>query len=573
MNTERNLDGQIKQALENLQAKYDGLSWEAFEQRLDQGDSDVDASGDGVGSVSFDEVVSGKLDRIEVPIAAGDWSLMEKMIEADETAEVLENEAVVDNLLTERLEHFQVAYQPNHWQMMANRLEEEFFLRYHILRCKLAEATIVLLMLLTIARFLPVLNETAPQPEPNNSANWPSVPVRPVGPCVKAVTTPGAPIAQAQAGRTSKLRPISGPLATITASKYPDKKRQNGTGLNMAAANGESADIVRLAQLGIHRQSSNLLPKNLFEAITQKRFLRGSLTTPGMDNHNSMLLASLEEVAEKPRYAWEVPQMPQPGFFIKDWTLRMSAFTNTDVAMVLIPPTTFSLYDTLIAEGYDTTLASGYGGGIAVHLKKNRWEIQTGATYSFKRYMPNSPALFAETVNYIIKQEETAFEGVQLNVLQVPVQLNYHFKDHGKWRIYGSFGAAGHVITTSTNQAKEVAAPTTATFALLPPVATTSSKLEQSRQEAIFEQKPEAVAATHGPLGQFPKGFFEGGHIRNNFYLTANIGFGLERYVSSRWSIFLQPTYQHQFLNNDIGVNGERFYNFSVQFGTKVGLK
>jgi hypothetical protein len=574
MSTERNLDGQIKQALENLQAKYDGLSWEVFEQRLDQTDSDAQATGNDVAEgnkPSFDEVISGKLGCFEVPIAAGDWSLMEKMIEADETAEVLENEAVVDNLLTEKLENFQVAYQPHHWQMMANRLEEEFFVRYHILRCKAAEAALVMLMLLTIARFFPVLNEFPPaQIVPSNNANWPTVPAAPV-PSQNAASSGEVPIAQAQAENGAKLRSANGPMATVRASRALPRNAAEAEYGKSAARNAAELNLVCLPSSGFLQPTSDLLPKNLFEAITAKRFIRGSLTTPGMDNRNSLLYAALDATAEKQRYAWEVPQLPQSFFLEKSWTLRMSAFTNTDVAMVLTPPTKFSLYDTLITEGYDTTLASGYGGGIAVHFKKKRWEIQTGVTYSFKRYVPNSPAIFAETVNYLIKQEESEFKGVQLNILQVPLHLNYHFKDQGKWRIYGSFGASGHLVTTSTNQAKELAAPTTATFALLPPVAATSSKIVQTKGGDIVEQQPEISASQ--PVKQFPNGFFEGGHIRNNFYLTANIGLGLERYVSSRWSVFLQPNYQHQFLTNDIGANGERFYNFSIQFGTKVGLK
>jgi hypothetical protein len=575
MNTERNLDGQIKQALENLQAKYDGLSWEAFEQRLDQADSDAQANGNDVANgskMSFDEVISGKLDRIEVPIVAGDWSLMEKMIEADETAEVLENEAVVDNLLTERLENFQVAYQPHHWQMMANRLEVEFFVRYHILRCKAAEAALVVLMLLTIARFLPTSSESPAQIEPSKNANWPTAPAAPA-PSKKAGSTLDVPIAQAQAKNSPQFPSANGPMAvTIRAPRFlASNAAETGNGKNSTGVSAAGLNLAFLPPSTLHRPTSDRLPKNLFEAITEKRFLWSRLTTPGLDNRNSLMLASLDATAEKQRYAWEVPQLPQSYFLEKNWTLRMSAFTNTDFAMVLMPPTKYSMYDTLIAEGYDTTLASGYGGGIAVHFKKHKWEIQTGATYSVKRYVPNSPALFAETVNYIIKQEESEFKGVQLNILQVPLHLNYHFKDHGKWRIYGSFGAAGHLVTTSTNQAKELAAPTSATFALLPPVSNVSSKIVQSKGGDIVEQQP--VSAANQPISLFPNGFFEGGHIRNNFYLTANIGLGLERYVSSRWSIFLQPNYQHQFLKNDIGVNGERFYNFSLQFGTKVGLK
>ena len=110
MNTEKHLDERIKQALENLQPSYDGRAWEAFEQRLDQ---DITTAGEGT---SFDDVVSGKLNKLEVPLAPGDWSMMEKMIEAEETAELLENEAVVDNLMYEKLEHFKVAFQPHHWQ-------------------------------------------------------------------------------------------------------------------------------------------------------------------------------------------------------------------------------------------------------------------------------------------------------------------------------------------------------------------------------------------------------------------------------------------------------------------------
>ncbi|MCC6724130.1 MAG: hypothetical protein IT258_06430 [Saprospiraceae bacterium] len=585
MSTERNLDGQIKQALENLQAKYDGLSWEVFEQRLEQSDSDTSPNGaDAAGAgPSFDEVIAGKLGPIEVPITACDWSLMEKMIEADETAEVIENEAFVDNLLTEKLENFQVAYQPQHWQMMANRLEEEFFVRYHILRCKIAETALMAFILFTIARFAPALQGTMDNPAAPAlpSATWPTAPAStPFLPQnISPTGSQTAPIAQAQTAKKSSITVFNGPLATIRAARFSKGKAAGNVGLIASTDEtfgGGNFPSIKLPQLGFKSLKSSQLPSSLLENILEKRFLRASLRTPGMDNRNTLMLASLDGFVEKPKYAWEVPQLlPKGAFFNKDWAFRISAFTTTDVAFVLTPPTKFSMYDTLISAGYDTTLASGYGGGIAVHFKKHKWEVQTGATYSFKRFMPNTPAVFVETVNYILRREEEEFEGVQLNVLQIPVNVNYHFKDQGKWRVYGSVGAAGHLIATTSNQGKEYASPTSATFAILPPstnATAPSGKEIATVFPAPISEEPEAIASKT-EAKRYQDGFLEGGHFRSNFYLTANIGLGLERYVSPRWSIFLQPNYQHQFLTNGVGANSERFYNFSIQFGTKVGLK
>ena len=113
MKAEKHFDDQIKQALDKLLASKDGQAWQAFEQRLDQDAAD--------GEASFDDVVSGQLHQLKVPLAAGDWGMMEKMIEADETAELLENEAAMDNLVLEKLEKLEIAFQPHHWQM--NRIK------------------------------------------------------------------------------------------------------------------------------------------------------------------------------------------------------------------------------------------------------------------------------------------------------------------------------------------------------------------------------------------------------------------------------------------------------------------
>ena len=555
MNSDKHLDEQIKLALERLQARFDNRAWEAFEQHLDQ---DV-ANGES----PFDEVISNKLNRLEVPLAMGDWSQMEKMIEAEETAELLENEAVVDNLVFEKFENFEVAFQPHHWQMMAHRLEEEFFFRYHLLRCKAAEAALMLLLLLTIVHYTPLLNSAqggdnfqqatfSQQPNkiqvenpthaaPGNTLKT-TLPNRPIA----ANTSVGKqlPIAQASKSRKSGAEQLKDD--GLTAPNLPPLQN------DFERINDPMEALPSGALNGVSRVGT---PVSLFESMTEKRFLENNLTTPNMvdGNHaNTPAIASLNAQPLLSKYAWEVPQLP--GFiFEKENQLRFSIFTSTDVAYVITPPNKYSVFDTLVAVNADTTLASGYGAGITVSWKKDRWEFQTGGIYSFKRYIPNTPAFLFETLNYYIREE---FNGVQLDMLELPFNAIYHIKNEGKWRFYGNIGASGHFITSSVYEIKTDRTPSFSNFAMLP----RAEGLPEDNK-SIREEK------------QFPDGLFDGGNIHDNFYLTANLGLGMERFVSPRWSVFLQPNYQHHFLTDGIGVNGEKLYNFSFYLGTKVSLK
>ncbi|MCU0347995.1 MAG: hypothetical protein MUC59_13725 [Saprospiraceae bacterium] len=570
MNTEKNFDEQIKQALEKLQANNDGLAWEAFEQRLnlDASDGTSNPTAEGMGSAgrSFDEVVSNALNNVKAPLAASDWSEMEKMIEADEAAEMLENEAQIDNLAFEKLERFEVPFQPLHWQMMSNRLEEEFYLRYHLLRCKAAEVGVMVLLLLTIVRYSPELVGEKPSPTP--STNWPSEKTELLAPSNQAQQAAKPAIAQANtpAAQTRHAAAEGSHFAvsqTIFAAKSGTSKTPPITTETFVATGENSAERLansqaQLPQLGLTTVQSRHLPTNLFEEIVAKRLLKNSLRTPGMEGRNLGLLASLDAQPIHSKFAWEVPQLALKNFE-KDWHVRFSIFTASDIAFVQTPPTSFSVFDTLISAGYGTTLASGYSGGVLASWKWGKWELETGASYSFKRYDPNAPAILIETVNYIIR-EEKEFDGIQMNVVQVPLNANYHFKNQGKWRIYSSVGASSHFITTTVFKDGGTPPPQPS-FAILPtPLPRVSDATTEPSSPAIADERS-------------TDGMFDGGKIKDNFYLTANIGLGMERYVSPRWSLFFQPNYQHQLLSDGVGVNGEKFYNFSFQIGTKVGLK
>ncbi len=69
------------------------------------------------------------------------------------------------------------------------------------------------------------------------------------------------------------------------------------------------------------------------------------------------------------------------------------------------------------------------------------------------------------------------------------------------------------------------------------------------------------------------RGIFEGGNFRENSYLSANLGFGLERKFTYRWSLFVQPIYKHYILFEGIGPNQDRIHSGSIRFGAKVKIR
>ncbi|MBI5913955.1 MAG: hypothetical protein HY842_01145, partial [Bacteroidetes bacterium] len=219
MNTNKHLDEQIKKALENLEAKYDPSAWEAFEQRLDSPVAN--------GEPTLEGVIADKLGNLQVPLASGDWTMMEKMIEADEAAELIENEAAIDNLMYEKIGQMEMPFQPHHWQLMARRLEEEFILRYQIFRYKAAEVGLMFLLLLAIVRHMPVIDNSVKVNDLNNFPTQPSNLGLPSAPPVETINKNKPTTAPAKAKTGQPTTPIAAAQAPVKSESKSEKAVKN----------------------------------------------------------------------------------------------------------------------------------------------------------------------------------------------------------------------------------------------------------------------------------------------------------------------------------------------------------
>lgn len=540
--SKKHIDEQIKKRLENLESNYDPSTWNGLANRLEFEEQEI-----------VDGLFKDRVGNISPTLVPGSWEAMEKLIDANEAVDMIENEADIDNTAYDKLNNLRVPYNDHHWALMAKRLEEEFSIRHILYRYKVAEITLMGLLLLTIIRFLPLMENWT-----NSSSNQPPI-------IEQTIDAPSAEQAIPQIAPTD------------------DQQEQFVTGSPIASlsnTNENNANALSNIQLlpSIQNEISNLSGSNIFQNLNKERnwsrlnFLPNIVASKLEINSGAdEILEAFDEkqekllVAENNRvddintlafsaspinsdFSWELPTVainPEK----KDSDLRFSIFTTTDLNYVTTPPSQISVFGESVKTDYNETMASGYGGGVTVSWKRGRWEYQTGGIYSFKRYIPNTPIFIFETINFYIKED---FNGIELDILQVPLNASYHFKNTGKWRFYSTAGISGHFVTSTLYEIDHEKQA----LNLIPPT----------------ESSPDDLKSISNQI-EFTDGLVDGGNFRENFYMSANIGLGVERYLSPKWTIFFQPNYQHFLMSNGIGTNMDKIYTTSIHLGTKFNLK
>lgn len=553
MKQDKHLDEEIRKALESLEASADPFAWDSFEQKLNAAERE---------NLDFDAAMRSRLGGLEAPAIAGDWSFMANRLDAEDAAEIIENEATIDNLAYEKLAEFTARYQAAHWRLMSERIEKEFSLRHKLYRYKVMEAAVLLLLLLTIVRVAPLAEDFFRRndaSEPNGKIQL--MPTPPTAPQASA----DAPASEVKdlatthfsspAGASASGKPLAENFQTDNFSGKSGQKNAAQTS-PPGAGDGQPGSPVG-ANFPAKTSEANLPFIQLDEvnSMAEQGFQLENIRVSSGNSQPSKSGASgtakqIEAPKGKPiasNFGWETPAAIVHPFKKGNRQLRFTILTTSDLNIVNTPPDKVSISDTLVTTDPNRSSASGYGGGILVSLKSNRMEFQTGGVYSFKRYMPGTSDIWWESVKYYVKE---GFDGIQLDIFQLPLNLQYHFKNAGNWRTYASVGVSGHVVTSSAHEfGREHPQP------LIIP--TFGQEIDRTIRQTE-EQSP---------------GVLNGGAFQENFYLTGNLGFGIERFVSPRWSLFFQPNYQHNLMSEGIGVNKDKIYSLSFHLGTKVSLK
>lgn len=535
----KHLEDTIREALENLTPEYDTSTWDLLEQRLNAEDI-LNPTEDEHALV--DNLAIQNLSNLSVPTVA-DWNLFEEKLDA---AEIAEGEAI-DQLAYNNLHHFEAPYQTSHWQLMLQKLEEEFTLRGKLYKYKVAEIALMLLLIFTIINIQPLdsFKVIFNKGEKTKKVKDPSQiqlneEIKSLFKATPEKTPQTQPIAAAQApivNQSSKSAKGSSKKSVNTNSETTDNQLSKTVNDEIVRSRENISVPDATHSPKLHPIAFNTNTESTILDRTQNRGNTSNTEKQTLPMANSLMALEISLLDNgDPNF-----ELTQPRIEKKKPKWRLGVFSAIDVNHVYTP------YDQLFDKPEYTSVANGYGGGITIALKMRRLGFESGGIYSFKRYVPKNTTF---TPKLWLTEN---FEGVQLDILQIPFNFQYHLVNRGKWRFYVNGGAALHM--------------------LLSPV----------YEFAYREEGPLGLPAPLPPgepcdqclsnLKDFPKGILEGGSFKENAYGSANLGMGLERFISQRWSIFLQPTYQHYFTKRGVGPNDDKIYSMSIFMGTKVTIK
>jgi hypothetical protein len=553
-NSHELFDDEIRAKLENLSVPGTPEGWEAFQAKLDAAATPADAD-------PFDEMIKSKLEGTKAAYDPGFWSLMESKIEADTDLTPSDVEDVeFDGLIFENLNHFSVPYNSGHWELMLLRIKEEFSIQHRLYKYKVAEITLMALIIFTLMQYFPVngklkFNKAEDMAETlvGQADEVPApVAIQPQGDIISnnnATNQTAAHQGQSSPKKESKHSASSGfSNNSAFAGTGKNTTAVEQTAASLLAAKGLLPTLIKQEYGGTSISDSALAAQEAAEKAAEETSIKEQQMAALLFDPFVFDLLSLETIpAAEFQSEQEVPISDCAWCKLPNrWAFKLGMMTSMDANLVMTP------YDAYFrASSYDR-LTTGYTGGITFSVQRNRLGFATGIAYSSKAYEVKENK---EVVGNLLEgYTEQGLEAAQLNILTVPANLTYTFDNKGPWQWYTLLGASAKIATINNYDFRSASLG-----ALRSPLPPTAPPPPRDQDEAE-------------PADPYA-GAFEGGDFKKNLFLTANLGFGMERYVTNRWSVFIQPTYEHSLYKRGLGPNNDRIHTLSFFLGTRTTLK
>jgi len=543
--TQQSFDDAIKGAIESTEVAYTPGLWAMMEARIE-----ADAELSGATEQVFDESIKNAIGSKEVAYTASAWAMMEAHLDLEENLVDIEDTDVIDAVSYSNLSNLQVEYDEESWNTLSKKLDKEFSFRRRVLyRYKVLEMALMALFIFTLFNTLPLQKELVQKLTDKNNIEKTTNSFEKEDSSEQLIAA-NEPTPKETAVNTSKEETEVSKINKSTATKdnniqYSIIENQSNIVSTPITTSIENSTIENKLNASNSSESIEAKIANATPSLEFKK-VEGFLS-----NNKLSIMSSLPSLATR-------------FFFIQDETkpileciLCKGAFTplkiKTGMFMVGDYNYVMTPYDRDFNLSSYNNATLGYGLGFTLGFGFGRWEVETGGIYASKRYQPESEEVLGDFRSGYI---ENKLDEITLDIIKIPLNIKYTFTNKPNWNFYAMAGA-------SLNVAASAKYNTIATYKspAPPPGFGGRSSEEIIESESKYNNKI------------FSDGWFEGGSFLENRYFTANIGLGMERQLTKRWSLFMQKSYQHSILFDGIGPNKDRINNVSIFAGARATLK
>lgn len=210
------------------------------------------------------------------------------------------------------------------------------------------------------------------------------------------------------------------------------------------------------------------------------------------------------------------------------------------------------VYNLKAYEAYDHQ----YSVGILIGKKKNNFEFSTGLKFTRRA---NEPAKVIETYgDFLNNYYEISLNKITYNIAEVPLNFKYFFDNKGKTNYYVKAGVNAnlslHNTYTITNKPKN-----------------NSNNNALSSTISISDGDEIEGKAARSKLKQkeFSPGIFNGGSFSENYFMTASLEMGVERKLNKNLTLVLGAEYSKYYMIDGIGPNKEKLNNIALNLSMK----
>lgn len=545
-------DKLVRDKLAALEVEQDANSWDMFTQKLDDSEEVTST----VVSVDvFDQIFQEKIGDISITDVNSSWDAFEQKLTGEEAGIPDVNETVLDEVVYNKLHNYQVPYDAATWKILLTRLRAETWQKIEISVYKLAELALVLLLFLFGQQFIsePKLESLPISTLSKNAiAQYEDSQVQDDYLVETTTIDEVDEVAlsntlQSEVKESSPAQKKTGHASTTLLEestnqllKPKDEQLSIATSDMSDAQKEESARVDNNEDLSLNSQQ--------LERLTPVKEIIGNNRS---EERLSALETEISEVEQEEEQELVDVNLLKP---VKKNAWRVGMFGASMIDHITTPRDHVFKID-----GYDR-YSLGYGGGFSIgkQLLNNKWEIESGLMYIAKRY-PQQVVLHIFNGNVKDGYGVTWVSDIEMNIVNIPLNIRYNIIDNNKWKVYGLGGASLQLILQANYDSDEESLR----FSAAPPSGESKSTRATESESELYQRK------------RFNNGFLVDGNFKENRYFNYNIGIGLERFVSPRWSVFAQPTYQHTikaFNNDGIGPNRDRINTMLILLGAKVGL-
>lgn len=546
---------------------------------------------------NIDKLIKNKLQQIEVEYQPDTWDLLAQKMDMEEVDAIPPSvRNTVDKAVYTAIADMEVPYNAAHWDEMDARLDAAFVYPQIIIRYKLAELSLLLLLIFGAGQLMSTYattekNSTAPKPDKLETVASPIAD--------KAVNIDkNTPSDLSKKSNVSSDKEQPSNIKETEKDKIANTETRNHSHTNnttkaiTANKHSEAPNVTtslpakpKMLSVQLEKTvATPILPSVTFNSFTDQAASPSSMATnsdskpDGAEgvlkglSQDAVLLAAAEALIDSDIPLLENKEQPlgiQPSTVLtkRKSNLRVGLFAAAILDNVYTPR------DELLNIDPFYQLTIGAGSGLSLSWRFKKWEIETGFAYTAKRY---SHAPVVHIFDGSVKDGflGSAVTDIHLNTVNIPLHLHYNAFRKNRWGVYGLAGGAMHLVMQANyNVDSEKLAESLRNgggqgFApaggnpIVPP-ALEEQPIEKS---SIFNRK------------NYTDGLLADSDFKANSYFSVDVGLGVERYLTPYWNVFVQPTLQYDISTvilggEGIGPNKNTIHAYQILFGVKRSLE